>query len=137
MKKIIVSLVVLIVVFLVGCGGNSKKEKTDPLGFQVDFSDSFRNDTTGNWRKALIAEDKEIQDYALDYYKNYFKSDNEIHIIYNFTLNTVNRLALSGDALDISVTDYIKGEEHDASLACSGNLLEQFQINLKTGEITE
>ncbi|MDE6914235.1 MAG: hypothetical protein K2P35_11175, partial [Lachnospiraceae bacterium] len=60
----------------------------DPLGFNVMFSDTYRNDTTGNWRLARIAEDINIEEYAVDYYNNYFQADSEIHIIINFNLNT-------------------------------------------------
>ncbi|MCI7638302.1 MAG: hypothetical protein MSS60_00560, partial [Clostridiales bacterium] len=44
----------------------------DDISFVVT---NVPNDVTGNWRIASIAENIEMQDYALDYYKEYFKSD--------------------------------------------------------------
>lgn len=106
------------------------------LDVDVTFSSSFRNDTTGKWRQALVATSKEIQEYALDYYREYFESDDEVHVIYNFSLNTVNCLTVYGDTLFISITDYVDGEEHDAKAACGGTPLGDFQIDIETGDIT-
>lgn len=105
--------------------------------FDVDvtFYDTFKNDTTGKWRKALVSTSEDIQEYALDYYKEYFKSDDEVHVIYNFSLNTVNRLTVNGDTLFISITDYVKSEEHDAKAACGGTHLGDLQISIESGDI--
>lgn len=105
------------------------------LGFNVMFSKTYRNDTTGNWRLARIAEDIKIEEYALDYYNNYFESDDEIHIIINFTLNTTTRIAVMENLLDVSIMEYVDKEEHDAKLACSGMLLAEYYINIESGEI--
>lgn len=118
---------------------SDKKEKevatASTLNFDIMFSSAFRNDTTGRWRKSLVSTNKEIQEYALDYYKQYFKSDDEVHVIYNFSLNTVNCLTVNGDTLFISITDYVDGEEHDAKSACGGTHLGDFQISIDSGEI--
>lgn len=105
------------------------------LDFDITFSSTFRNDVTGNWRKALVSTNKEIQEYALDYYKEYFKADDEVHVIYNFGLNTVNCLTVNGDTLFISITDYVDDEEHDAKSACAGTHLGDFQISIDSGKI--
>lgn len=115
--------------------GSTEEIKEDPLGFNVLFDDSYRNDVTGNWRLARIAESINIEEYALDYYKNYFKSDDEIHIIINFTLNTTTRISVSGNLLDVSTMEYVDKEEHDAKIACSGTLLSEYHIDMETGEI--
>ena len=48
----------------------------------IKFSVSkVRNDNTGNWRISLIAENIDMSEYALDYYKQYFTDDSEIHFI--------------------------------------------------------
>lgn len=109
---------------------------TSALPFNVTFSDTFRNDSTGNWRKALVATSDTIDKYAVDYYKEYFKSDDEVHIIYNFTLNTVNALSVQSGLLSISITEYVEDEEHDAKEACGGEYYGQFQFDLGTGEMT-
>ena len=115
----------------------SETEAPDPLGFNVVYSDSYRNDVTGKWRLSKIAENIDIENYALDYYKNYFKSDDEIHIIVNFTRNTTTRINAIGTLLDVAIMDYVDGEEHDAKLACSGTLLAEYHVNIDTGEITK
>ena len=107
----------------------------DSLGFDVMFSNTYRNDVTGNWRLARIAENINIEEYALDYYNNYFKADNEIHIIVNFTLNTTTRISVMGNLLDVAIMEYVDKEEHDAALACSGMLLAEYHVNIESGEI--
>lgn len=111
------------------------EEDDEPLGFSVMFSDTYRNDTTGNWRLARIAENINIEEYALDYYSNYFKADSEIHIIINFTLQTTTRVTVMGNLLDVAIMEYVDKEEHDAKLACSGMLLNEYHVNIDTGEI--
>lgn len=113
----------------------SETNNEDPLGFNVMFSDTYRNDVTGNWRLSRIAENINIEEYAIDYYNNYFKSDSEIHIIINFSLNTTTRIAVMGNLLDVSIMEYVDKEEHDAALACSGMLLSEYHVNIDTGEI--
>lgn len=114
-----------------------KQDEKDPLGFNVMFSKTYKNDTTGNWRLARIAEKMSAEKYALDYYNNYFKSDDEIHVIINFTLNTTTRIAITGDFLDVSTTEYVEKEEHDAAIACSGLLLSKYRIGINNGKIEE
>lgn len=112
-------------------------EAEDPLAdVDITFSKSFNYDVTGKWRKALVLTSSPIQDYAVAYYNAYFQSDDEIHVVYNFSLNTVNCLKVFGDELFISITDYVDGEEHDANVACSGTFLGEYHINIDTGEIT-
>lgn len=112
-----------------------EESEEDPLGFYVMFSDSYRNDVTGNWRLARIAEDIDIENYAVDYYNNYFTSDDEIHIIINFTRNTTTRINKLGNLLDVTIMEYVDGEEHDAKIACSGDLLAEYQVDIDSGEI--
>lgn len=113
----------------------SKQKDKDPLGFNVIFSKTYQNDATGNWRLAEIAENIRIEEYALDYYKNYFESDNEIHIVINFTLNTTTRIIVIGNLLDVATMEYVDKEEHDATLACSGMLLSEYYVSADTGDI--
>lgn len=115
----------------------TEQEIENPLGFNVMFSDTYQNDVTGNWRLARISENIDIEKIALDYYNNYFKADNEIHIIINFTLNTTTRITAMGNLLDVAIMEYVDNEEHDAVLACSGMLLNEYHVNIDTGEIEE
>lgn len=113
----------------------SEPDTKNAIDFDVSFSDTYRNDVTGNWRLSRIAEDINIEEYAVDYYNNYFKSDSEVHIIINFTLNTTTSITVMGNLLDVTTTEYVDKEEHDAKLACSGTLLSEYHVNIDTGEI--
>lgn len=99
------------------------------------FSDSVINDITGRWRISSIASSKDITEYAVDYYNTFFSSDDEIHAIVNFSLNTTTSISVLYDGtLDVAVHEYISGEEHDANALFGGMLLAEYLINLNTGE---
>ncbi len=115
----------------------SETAPENALDFDISFSDTYRNDVTGNWRLARIAENVNIEEYAIDYYNNYFKSDSEVHIIINFTLNTTTSITVMGNLLDVTTMEYVDKEEHDAKLACSGMLLSEYHVNIDTGEIEQ
>lgn len=105
------------------------------LDFNISFSDTYPNDVTGNWRLATTSENTDVMDYVIDYYKTYFKSDSEFHVIINFSLNTTTGIMAMGNLLYVTTTEYVDNEEHDAKLACSGMLLSEYCINIDTGEI--
>lgn len=105
-------------------------------GIEFSFSDSVRNDTTGNWRISLIADSATPDEYALDYYNTLFSSDNEIHGVINFSLNTTTRISILYEGvLDVTVLEYLDGEEHDAKELFGGDLLAEYWIHADTGEI--
>lgn len=99
------------------------------------YISNVNNDTTGNWRISTIAENIQMQDYALEYYKKYFKNDNEIHAIVNFALNTTTKISVIGDRLDVSVHEYVKKEEHDAKKLFSGKVLAVYHVYKDSGKI--
>lgn len=99
------------------------------------FWKSVVNDATGKWRYATISDDVNISDYVLSYYKEYFKSDDEVHAIINFANKTTTRINCGGDRLLISVLDYVDSEEHDAKKMFSGTLLESYCVYLDNGDI--
>lgn len=99
------------------------------------FSDSVINDITGRWRISSIASSKDITEYAVDYYNTFFSSDDEIHAIVNFSLNTTTSISAPySGTLDVAVHEYVSGEEHDANALFGGMLLAEYFINLNTGE---
>ena len=112
----------------------NESQSEESISFVVG---KVNNDVTGNWRIATIAENIEIQDYALDYYKECFKSDDEIHAIVNFNYKTTTKISVMGNLLDVSVYEYVDKEEHDAKLLFSGMLLKEYHVNKDTGEIEE
>lgn len=111
--------------------GESNSE-FDNINFVVR---NVRNDVTGNWRIATIAESIEIQNYALDYYNKYFEGDEEIHAIVNFTYNTTTKISVMGNLLDVTIYEYVDKEEHDAKLLFSGMVLDEYFIDIDNGEI--
>ncbi len=106
----------------------------DGIKFTVS---KVRNDKTGNWRISLIAENIDMSEYALDYYKQYFTDDSEIHFIVNFNYNTTTKIMVSGGSLDVTVQDYVSKEEHDADLLGSGTVLAEYFVDMETGEIEQ
>ncbi|MBR1692308.1 MAG: hypothetical protein IJ711_05980, partial [Lachnospiraceae bacterium] len=107
----------------------------DSIG--IHFSDHVPNDVTGNFRLARVSSSDFITDYAIDYYKAYFKNNEEIHAVVNFTTNTTTRLAVYGNILFVDVYEYVDKEELDAKQLCRGTLLSSYQINIDTREIDE
>ena len=96
---------------------------------------NVRNDKTGNWRISKISENINMEEYALSYYKKYFKSDSEIHWIVNFTLKTTTCISVSGNMLFVDVHEYVDGEEHYADTLGSGMTLSKFHIYTDNGDI--
>ena len=85
-----------------------------------------------------MASSKDITEYATDYYNTLFSSDDEIHAIVNFSLNTTTSISVLPDGtLDVSIHEYIDGEEHDAKALFGGMLLKEYFINPQTGEFEE
>lgn len=112
---------------------SAESSPLDGISFRAD---KVRNDTTGNWRISLIAENIDMSEYALDYYKQYFTDDSEIHFIVNFNYNTTTKImVMGGDQLDVTVQDYVSKEEHDAKVLGSGEVLAEYFVDKDTGEI--
>lgn len=113
--------------------------EADAFPFHVTFYEQVNNDVTGNWRLALVAESglSDIQDYALPYYRSYFKDDSEIHFIVNFTLKTTTRVTCDSGLLFVSVYDYVDGEEHDAKVMPSGTQLASYTVSLSDGSVED
>lgn len=110
--------------------------QTDSEESGIDFVVSdVRNDVTGKWRKCLIAENVEPKDYALDYYKENFKSDDEIHAIVNFNYKTTTKLSVMDNLLAVTIYEYVDKEEHDAKLLFRGMMLDEYFIDIDSGKI--
>lgn len=111
---------------------SAESSPLDGISFRAD---KVRNDTTGNWRISLIAENIDMSEYALDYYKQYFTDDSEIHFIVNFNYNTTTKIMNMGGQLDVTVQDYVSKEEHDANTLGSGTVLAEYLVDKETGEV--
>lgn len=153
-KSRILALAMAVVICMTGCGSDSTDTKTETkeltiteaateeikqeLPFNITISNNYRNDTTGNWRKASYAETAYVmEDYAVDYYKIYFGSNDEIHFVWNASLGTVTQITYVLGELEVATFEYVSGEEHDANKACSGMMLKDVMINIETGEVEE
>ncbi len=103
-------------------------------GIDITFKDTVRNDKTGNWRLALIAytfdSDKDLEKFIKKYHTAFFDTEDEIHIIVNFSTNTVISIRDYGVMLDYSITEYEAGEEHDAAKLAGGSYLGGNQIQI-------
>lgn len=111
---------------------STESSPLDGISFRAD---KVRNDTTGKWRISLIAENIDMSEYALDYYKQYFTDDSEIHFIVDFNYNTTTKIMVMGGDLDVTVQEYVAKEEHDAKILGSGTVLAEYFVNIETGEI--
>lgn len=108
----------------------------DIADLKISFDDSVRNDVTGKWRLTRIAESNiDISEYALSYYNTYFKSDDEIHAIVNFTAKTTTSISYYSGMIFVDVHEYIEDEEHDANELFSGKLLKQYIVYADNGDI--
>lgn len=114
------------------------EEKDEPAeidGVDIIFSDTVRNDKTGNWRLAKVTGDKSAEEYAADYYKQYFKADNEVHAVVNFTLNTTACITCVGDTLNVRIYEHIKDEEQYAENLFTGTKYAEYKVDKNTGDV--
>lgn len=99
------------------------------------FSDSVRDDVTEKWRLSKVNTGVSAEDYAKEYYETLFSSDDEIHAIVNFALNTTACLSVFSDKVNVCIYEYVDGEEHSAKDLFGGNKLGEYDVNIKTGKI--
>lgn len=112
----------------------------DSLAIDFDLNGplEFPDDATGKWHKVTFAKGEvEFQYYTLCYYDTYFESDDEVHVLYNFSNKTVNCINCFGSFLDLRVLDYVDKEEHSAKAACGGTLLAEYHIDIATGVVEQ
>lgn len=118
-----------------GIYGISDKDVHDIDG---TFSrNKVRNDVTGNWKISTIAADVQMVDYALSYYEWYIHSDSEVHAVVNFTVNTTTCIQSYGSQIYVTVHEYVDGEEHDANLLFSGDVLADYIVYTDNGDIEQ
>lgn len=129
---------------------NSQPEIPEPRETAIGQSDKIidwfispkattvRNDVTGNWRYSGFSEGGiDISEYALNYYNEYFENNNEIHAVINFANKTTSRISYSSGMLLVTVLEYVDGEEHDAKLMFSGDVLQDFIVYTDNGDIEQ
>lgn len=103
----------------------------------VWFGD-VRNDVTGNWRLAEYASSDTLVTFAAEYYNAFFDSDKEIHAVINMSTHVTGQISkIMDDTLDVTLYEYVDGEEHDAKELFSGMLLKEYLVTISTGDIEE
>lgn len=112
--------------------GKSDKDFSELTGSNPS---DVRNDKTGNWRKLTLADNVDIEEYALSY-SNLHMGEDEVHHIINFTRNTTTWLNELGGLLYVDIKERVDGEEHDASTLGQGMLLKSYII-YPDGDIQE
>lgn len=109
---------------------NEKYELIGPYEF-------VRGDNTGKWRIVKTASGIAPSTYAVDYAKVYMQDTDiyDIHFIVDFTLSTTTKIQNSSfGILSVTTTEYVSGEEHDASIIGGGLLLSKESYDMETGE---
>ncbi len=104
---------------------------------RITFFNSVSSDATGKWRLALVNIAQQPENYALDYYRKMFKSDDEVHFIINVGYNTTTSISKYGNMLMLDVHEHISKEETDANKLGAGMLLRSFIVYLDNGDIEE
>ena len=105
-----------------------------PCGMTLFYYNSVENDVIGNLRRSATADNYTPEEYALEYYNEMFSSADEVQSVGKTIQGTNTRLSVSDNFLFVDTLKYVEGEEHDANLLFSGDLLDSMVINLETGE---
>lgn len=93
------------------------------------------NDKTGNWRFASISESFDMSAHALEYYKECFGSDSEVHYIINEADNTTTQINYAFGNLDVMVRERVDKEEFDATTLGNGSIQAEYFVDAETGEV--
>lgn len=106
----------------------------DDMGIKVR---NVSDDVTGNWRMTYVDTKKSAEEYAIAYYKKYFKSDNEIHFLINHYLKTTAVIYKFNNQLDVRIYENTIGEEYSAYTIARGIFYGEWYVHLETGEIKQ
>lgn len=122
----------------------SSKEKTEyekiaeeSIGEEdIVIMENIKDDTTGKWRYSSIVSPNDATEWAADYCRAYFKSDDEIHFILNFGNNTTNVIRkLTKNHISLSIREHVEHEERSAKTLGDGMQYAEYMVNLETGEV--
>ena len=112
-----------------------EKLKTD---YKLEWIGKLSDDTTGRWRLSKYNSDETPEKIALDYYTAYFENNDEIHAIINTKQNITVRLSILGNSIiDVTIKEYIEGEEQSAKTLFEGKVLKEYWVHIDTGKIEE
>lgn len=136
MRKILILMMSLVLVFsFFGCGSEQENENADEPTIKEILEEQYglvggkpvRNDKTGNWYIETISNSNanDPMEWAETYYNEYGKPGAVLFVV-NFANNTTTMLRNdSQDGLQLLVEqhEYVDGEEHDANILPSGEVL--------------
>lgn len=105
-----------------------------PCGMELTYYDSVPGDVTGRWRVATTSFGSAPSNYAAEYYNNVFSSDDEVHAICDPTLGTTTRIKVEQGLLFVDTLKYVDGEEKDAEILFSGDVLRSKVFDKETGK---
>lgn len=105
-----------------------------PCGMELTYYDSVPGDVTGRWRVATTSFGSAPSNYAAEYYNNVFSSDDEVHAICDPTLGTTTRIKVEQGLLFVDTLKYVDGEEKDAEILFSGDILRSKAFDKQTGK---
>lgn len=115
--------------------GNAASSSSANEKIQIKFYSSVPKDVTGRWRLSTVNTDVPVENYLLNYYKNYFRSDDEIHAIINTYDNTTTCVSVLSGMFSVTVYKYVSGEENDAKILFSGDVISDEFYSMETGKI--
>ena len=101
----------------------------------IIFLEKVPKDSTGNMRLAKVKGNKSAEEYPLDYSNTYFKDDNEVHAIVNYTLNTTACITSVGNKINVRIYEHRDGEESDAKELFTGEKYAEYNIDKETGTV--
>lgn len=104
----------------------------DDMGIKVR---NVNDDITGDWRMTYVNTTMSAEEYAIAYYKEYFKADTELHFLINQHLKTMAVIDQLGNFLDVRIYEYTLGEEYSADTMISEIKYGEWYVHLDTGEI--
>lgn len=152
MKKRLLAVIfaAFIAATMTACGGGSDAKDVPPSqiealkngtytlpesGVEVQYSDGVRDDKTGRWRMAKVADTTPTNDYVLEYYHEMFRSDDEVHFIINFTLNTTTVVRCEGgEVLYVDTHERVDKEELYADDLGGGMFMGSEIYDIKAGK---
>lgn len=137
--KSILTIAVIFIVASACFGGNTdnKEKKKHTNEKDISFFEPILdvpNDSTNSWKISTISKPIDINKYACEYCKQYIKKGDKVHYVVNFSLKTTSSIRDYGDSVDVTTTEYVEGEEHDASTLGEGMLYSEYLIDKKTGK---
>lgn len=104
----------------------------------IEYYGEVQDDTTGNWRYAIYSSRDAQEDIALDYYRTFFNSDQEVHALINLAAgNTARITPLDNNTLDVTILEHVDGEEQNAATLFSGRILKKYWVYMDSGEHVE